>query len=280
MKKESTQSFVDNIKNLSEKTGTDRLILQRLYMMECFLDRLSRSPYKDQFILKGGVLIAAIFGTKLRSTMDIDQTIKGFDLTEEKTKEIIAEIIRIPADDGVVFSLASVAPIQENADYPGLRIHLDATLDQTVIPVLIDLSTGDAITPKEIEYSYPRLFGGSIPLCSYPIETVVAEKLETVLSRGEANTRMRDFYDIALFYKQRKTLPINRPDLVDAFAATLKKRGTEWIFEQHWDIVTQISYSPTLKKRWAAFQKNYAYAQTVDWSHVVMGITHMLEWAM
>lgn len=91
---------------------------------------------------------------------------------------------------------------------------------------------------------------------------------------------MRDFYDIALFYKQRKTLPINRPDLAHAFAATLKKRGTEWIFEQHRDILTQISYSPTLKKRWAAFQKNYVYAQAVDWDHVVIGITHMLEWAI
>ncbi len=280
MKKQNTQSFVDSIKNLSEKTGTDRLILQRLFMMECFLDRLSRSPYKDQFILKGGVLIASVFGTNLRSTMDIDQTIKGFDLTEEKTREIVSEIIRIPADDGVCFSLTSVAPIQENADYPGLRIHLDAALDQTVIPVLIDLSTGDAITPKEIEYSYPRLFGETINLCSYPIETIVAEKLETILSRGEANTRMRDFYDIALFYKQRKTLPINRPNLVDAFAATLKTRRTEWIYEQRWDVVTQIRNSPTLQKRWAAFQKNYAYAQIVDWKHVVMGITHMLEWAI
>lgn len=234
--------------------------------MECFLDRLSRSEYRNSFVLKGGVLVGAIFGSALRSTMDIDQTVKGVSLNKQDAERIIQKIIEVPSDDGVLFSFDGSSPIMDNRDYPGLRVHLTATLDQSRIPVLIDLYAGDAITPKEIGFSYQRIFGGSISLLAYPPETLAAEKLETILSRGTANTRMKDFYDVVLFLERKDFL--NPEILKKAFLATTAKRSTGWILIEARSIVQSINDSKTMEKRWNSFQNSYLYASSIEWSLV------------
>ena len=170
-------------------------------MMERFLERITYSKYKDDFIVKGGILVTSMIGISMRSTMDIDTTIRNFDLTKEETKRIVNEIKDISLDDHIEFILNDVSDIMDNMEYPGIRIHMDAELENLIVPIKIDISTGDVITPREIRYEYPLLLEDkSIQLWSYNLETILAEKIQTILSRGLLNTRMRDFYDVTTLF--------------------------------------------------------------------------------
>lgn len=196
MIKTATQ-LKDLIRNLSKKKSADAQILMRNYMMERFLERISVSKYQDKFILKGGMLVAAMVGLDARATMDIDATIKGADVNVEAVENIIAEIVSIPLEDGVTFRIKQISEIMDEADYPGVRVSMETEFDGVRTPLKINISTGDVITPKEIQYRFKLMLEDrSIEVWAYNLETVMAEKLETVIARNITNTRMRDFYDI------------------------------------------------------------------------------------
>lgn len=195
----TARQLKDLIRNLSKKNAADAQVLMRNYMMERFLERISLSSYRDKFILKGGMLVAAMVGLDARSTMDLDATVKGANVSVEDVENMMAEIIAVPIDDGVTFQVKSISEIMDEAEYPGIRVTMTTLFDGVRTPLKIDISTGDAITPKEVRYSFKLMLEDrSIDVWAYNLETVLAEKLETIITRTTTNTRMRDFYDIAI----------------------------------------------------------------------------------
>ena len=193
----SQEQVKGKIKNIAKENKADARILMRIYMMERFLERVANSAYAEDFIIKGGILVTSMVGVSMRSTMDIDTSIRNFNLSEEDAKKVVTEICNIDLQDGVTFVIKEVSSIMDEMEYPGLRLALDAVLGGMVTPIKIDISTGDVITPRAIEYDYKLMLENrSIKLWSYNLETVLGEKLQTVLARGILNTRMRDFYDI------------------------------------------------------------------------------------
>lgn len=191
----------EQIKNSALQNHDDARTLLRIYMMERFLERIANSEYKDNFIIKGGILVTSMAGVGMRSTMDIDTSIKNHSLFAEYARTIVDEIKRINLGDGVTFEIKEVIHILDAMKYPGIRISLNAIMGSLITPLKIDISTGDVITPHAIEYNYKLLLEDrTISLWSYNLETILAEKLQTILTRGVLNTRMRDFYDIHLFF--------------------------------------------------------------------------------
>ena len=222
----TARQLKDLIRNLSKKKSADAQILMRNYMMERFLERISLSEYKNQFILKGGMLVAAMVGLDARATMDLDATIKGTNVSVEDVEMIISQIISIPLDDGVSFRIKRISEIMEEADYPGVRVSMETKFDGVITPLKIDISTGDIITPREIKYNFNLMLENrTIEVWAYNLETVLAEKLETVVSRNVTNTRMRDFYDIYILQKLYGE-QLQKQVLWTALVATAKKRGT------------------------------------------------------
>ena len=213
-------------KTAAEKNVSAQIVMQN-YMLERLLERISLSNYKYNFILKGGFLISAIVGLGTRTTMDLDTTIKGFTLTHEAIREIFSEICAIKLDDDVSFNLISISDIREGDDYPGIRLALKANYLPISVPLTVDVTTGDIITPREIKYTIPMMFDKrSINILAYNIETILAEKIETVLSRSIANTRPRDFYDIYILYALRGA-ECNPVTLRQALEGTTAKRGSK-----------------------------------------------------
>ena len=185
------------IKSLASKNNADARNLLRIYAMERFLERLSVSKYHDNFVIKGGILVTAMVGISQRSTMDIDTSIRNENLSAEDARKIISEIIDIDLGDEMTFSIKAVENIMDEMEYPGIRVLLDSQMEKMIIPLKIDISTGDVITPRAMEFSYHLMLENrSISLWSYNLETILAEKFQTILARGVLNTRMRDFYDV------------------------------------------------------------------------------------
>lgn len=219
------------IKSLANKNNADARVLLRIYMMERFLERVSLSRYRDNFIIKGGILVTSMIGVALRSTMDIDASIKNLELSEDELLKVVNEIVAVDLDDGVSFHVKKFSRIMDEMDYPGIRAAMDAAIGLMVVPMKLDFSTGDVITPHEINYDYKLLTEDrSIKLWSYNLETILAEKLQTILVRGRMNTRMRDYYDIhelMLLYNSK----IDDENLMDAFMATCKKENQKicWV---------------------------------------------------
>ena len=267
----TARQLKDLIRNLSKKKSADAQILMRNYMMERFLERISLSEYKDKFILKGGMLVAAMVGLDARATMDLDATIKGANVSLTDVETIISNIIAIPIDDGVSFRIKRISEIMEEADYPGVRVSMETKFDGVITPLKIDISTGDVITPKEIRYRFNLMLEDrTIEVWAYNLETVLAEKLETVISRNVTNTRMRDFYDIYILQKLHGE-QLNKEILWNALVATARKRGTLEQIESGdiREIFDEIETSSVMENLWKAYQKNYSYAVDISW-HIVM----------
>ena len=191
------------VRNRSGGNSQKAQTLIRNFIMERFLERIALSQYRNNFILKGGMLVASVVGLDTRATMDIDTTVRSLTLSKENATEIVKDIISVEISDGVQFRITKVTDIMEEHDYPGIRIMLEATLDHLRQAIKVDISTGDIITPEAVEYSYPLMLEDrAISLWTYNFETLLAEKLETIMARGTANTRMRDFYDIHIISHQ------------------------------------------------------------------------------
>lgn len=252
------------INSLAKQKGSDPIALLRIYMMERFLERLSISKYKDYFVIKGGILVTSMIGVSMRSTMDIDTTIRNLNLDKNTIQQIITEISNIKLDDGIKFKIKDVTEIMDNMEYPGIRVHMNASIEKMDIPIKIDLSTGDEITPKEIKYNYCLLLEyRTISLWSYNLETILAEKIQTVLARGILNTRMRDFYDITTLYGVYKDC-INYEVLTLAFDKTCKKRNTVSLKEQSLEIIQNIEADNGLHNLWKQYQKKYKFAKEIS----------------
>jgi len=265
----TARQLKDLIRNLSKKKSADAQILMRNYMMERFLERISLSDYKDRFILKGGMLVAAMVGLDARSTMDLDATVKGANVSVEDVENIISSILSVPMEDGVEFQVKRISEIMEEAEYPGVRVSMETTFDGVRTPLKIDISTGDVITPREVRYSFKLMLEErSIEVWAYNLETVLAEKLETVISRNVTNTRMRDFYDIHIL-KQLHEESLSASVLRDALAATATKRGTLEQMKDAVSVFDEVEESPVMEKLWMSYQKNYSYAADLSW-HTVM----------
>lgn len=269
----SSKQLKDLIRNLSKEVGIEAHVLIRKYMMERFLERVSSSKYNGSFILKGGMLVAAFVGVEVRATMDIDTTIKGIPVTIVDMERTITEISNIDLDDNVKFRIKKVSEIMDEAEYSGIRFSMDAVLDGAVIPLKIDISTGDVITPREIAYSYKLMFEDrTIPIMTYPIETVLAEKLETVISRSITNTRMRDFYDIHILLKSQN---INADILALALERTAKKRGNFNLLENAESVLKIVKSDEDMKRLWNIYQKKFKYAGEYTWDEVIHSVREL-----
>lgn len=265
----SARQLKDLIRNLSKIKSADAQLLMRNYMMERFLERISLSEYRNKFILKGGMLVAAMVGLDARSTMDIDATVKGATVGVEEVEDMIASIVSVPLDDGVDFSVRRITEIMDEAEYPGIRVSMEAEFDRVITPLKIDISTGDVITPREVRYQFQLMLEDrTIEIWAYNLETVLAEKLETVVSRATSNTRMRDFYDLHIL-SQLHGQSIAAANLCAALAATAKKRGTEKYLADALSVCNEIEASPVMERLWTAYQKKFSYATDLSW-HTVM----------
>lgn len=266
------------IKSVAKQNNADARTLMRIYMMERFLERLAQSEYRDNFIIKGGILVTAMIGVAHRSTMDIDTSMKNLNLSAEDALRVVNQVKDIDLDDGVSFEVKDVSNIMDEMEYPGIRVTMNANVGRLITPLKIDISTGDVITPRAIEFNYDLLLEDrSISLWSYNLETILAEKLQTVLARGILNTRMRDFYDIRMLLDTYEG-KVNKAVLKDAFAATCKKRGTDHLQEQAEEIIKIIEADEQLQVLWRAYQKKYSYAAEIDYASVISGVRKLMDW--
>lgn len=266
------------IKSVAKQNNADARTLMRIYMMERFLERLAQSEYRDNFIIKGGILVTAMIGVAHRSTMDIDTSMKNLNLSAEDALRVVNQVKDIDLDDGVSFEVKDVSNIMDEMEYPGIRVTMNANVGRLITPLKIDISTGDVITPRAIEFNYDLLLEDrSISLWSYNLETILAEKLQTVLARGILNTRMRDFYDIRMLLDTYED-KVNKAVLKDAFAATCKKRGTDHLQEQAEEIIKIIEANEQLQVLWRAYQKKYSYAAEIDYASVINGVRKLMNW--
>lgn len=266
------------IKSVAKQNNADARTLMRIYMMERFLERLAQSEYRDNFIIKGGILVTAMVGVAHRSTMDIDTSMKNLNLSAEDALRVVNQVKDIDLDDGVSFDVKDVSNIMDEMEYPGIRVTMNANVGRLITPLKIDISTGDVITPRAIEFNYDLLLEDrSISLWSYNLETILAEKLQTVLARGILNTRMRDFYDIRMLLDTYED-KVNKVVLKDAFAATCNKRGTDHLQEQAEEIIKIIEADEQLQVLWRAYQKKYSYAAEIDYASVINGVRKLMNW--
>ena len=266
------------IKSVAKQNNADARTLMRIYMMERFLERLAQSEYRDNFIIKGGILVTAMIGVAHRSTMDIDTSMKNLNLSAEDALRVVNQVKDIDLDDGVSFDVKDVSNIMDEMEYPGIRVTMNANVGRLITPLKIDISTGDVITPRAIEFNYDLLLEDrSIKLWSYNLETILAEKLQTVLARGILNTRMRDFYDIRMLVDTYED-KVNKAVLKYAFAATCKKRGTDNLQEQAEEIVKIIEADEQIQVLWRAYQKKYSYAADIDYASVIRGVRKLMDW--
>lgn len=266
-------SLKAKINNISkEKKVAPQSVLQT-YMLERLLERISVSEYKNNFILKGGMLISAILGISSRSTMDMDATVKGFKLTKENAEKILTEVCSIKLDDDITFNINKIELIREDDDYNGYRVTFEARVKNSMPVILkIDITTGDAITYKEIEYDYNLLLENKkIPIWSYNLETILSEKFEAVIKRGITGTRIRDFYDIYMLIKVEEE-NINKKLLTEAINLTSKHRESHEIMQNWESILDMLKNDDEMKKRWKVYQKSYFYAEGIEYDELISSI--------
>lgn len=259
------KQFLYIIRELAkENKVTPQIMLQEVILDE-IIDRISMSRYKNNLVLKGGFLIASLIGTNTRSTRDIDTSIVGLPVTKDKMKSVFQEICDLESPDDIIkLLIVKIDDIMENDDYTGYRIHILAQIYTTKVDIKIDISTGDVITDNAIQYGHKMLLEDrTVEIMAYTVETIIAEKLETIVSRADINTRLKDFYDIYLFDHQSKT-KINFDILNKAIKATAKKRETTKQIGTYISVITDLKESKSLQKLWIAYQKPNEYAQGID----------------
>ena len=272
----TSRQLKDKVRNMARGDSAKAQLLIRNYGMERFLERVSLSEHRDNFILKGGMLVSAMVGLENRATMDIDTSIRNMPLDTIAAKVMVEEIIAVPVDDNIRFEINDFGTIMDDAEYSGVRISLNAFLDATRIPLKIDISTGDAITPAAVNYQYKLMFEERyITLWAYNLETVLAEKIETVLSRSVLNTRLRDFYD--LYVLQDTGLEIDKATLAAALTATARKRGSEQVLVLYERTLDEIRISPLMREQWERYQGKNNYAAGIFWDDVISDIRALCD---
>lgn len=265
------------IKNISKDKHISAQLVMQNFMLERLLERISVSKYRQNFILKGGFLIAAMVGLDTRATMDMDATIKGRPVNEESIKTMFFDLCKIDLHDNVAFEFKRIAEIREGDEYTGYRVSLAANYPPMAVPLKLDITTGDKITPREIEYRFKLLLEErEISILAYNLETVIAEKLETVISRGDQNTRPRDYYDVYILAKlQYKN--IEREALKAALDATSKKRGSSEVLRNYKNIIAIVRNSDVMIKQWRTYQKDFEYAAGISFDVVCDAVVQMMN---
>lgn len=261
----NSKSLMDKTKNLALKNNiTTNEVLQN-YMFERVLERLSVSKYKNNFILKGGLLLSSIMGISTRTTMDMDACVKGLNLTDEELYKVLNEILNIDIKDGIKFEIKNSEPIKEEDDYSGLKYNVLATFDNLRVNLSIDIATGDIITPSEIEYDYKMMFEDrSLKIMTYNIESIIAEKLQTVIARGILNSRMKDYYDLYYLITHKN---FSKENLRMAISRTFLKRQTS--SENIDEKILDIENSEFVKELWIKYSNKYTYANNIEFITVV-----------
>lgn len=251
------------IKNIAKEKHISAQLVMQNFMLERLLERISVSKYRQNFILKGGFLIAAMVGLDTRATMDMDATIKGLSVNEQTIREMFEEICKIELADDVTFSFRSIGEIREGDEYTGYRVSLSANYPPMAVPLKLDITTGDKITPQEIEYQFKLLLENrSILVFAYNLETILAEKLETVISRGDQNTRPRDYYDIYILAKLQYS-NIEPNSLKAALKATTKRRSSSAVVRDYRKIMNIVKGSEIMQRQWKNYQKDFEYATDI-----------------
>ena len=263
------------ISNRAKEGGVPPQLVMQSYLYERLLERRSLSPWRD------GVVISSLMGVDRRSTKDLDATVRGFPLTHENAERAFREIAAVEADDDFSFEFVRTEDIRETDDYPGIRVHLLASYEKMRSPVTVDVTTGDKITPDAVEYSYPLMFDNrSLSLMAYPLPTTLAEKLETVVSRGIANTRPRDYYDLRMLWLTRRAEV--EPDVLrDALAATSGKRGTLDAMGSYRAVMAEVASDAVMRDRWAAYARKYPYVGDMTLAgtcETVVAIMEAIDW--
>lgn len=269
----NTMSFKAIINNIAKENKVAAQAVLQTYMLEWLLERISLSQYKNNFILKGGMLISAMLGIDSRTTMDMDTTIKGFTLTEENINKIMQEICELKIEDNVSFKINNTELIREDDDYGGYRITFEANYNNEMPVILkIDVTTGDKITYKEIEYEFSLMLEDrKIRVLSYNLETVIAEKFESIIKRGPLTTRIRDYYDIYML-TNTQSKNIGEKELKEAIKETSKHRESIGIIE-HWkETIDLIRENENLLKQWKKYQKNNIYAEDIEYDDLIQAI--------
>ena len=276
MKTKNAMQLKAVIKNKSKELNISPQLLLQNYYMECFIDRLSRSEYADRFIIKGGFLISSLVGLDNRSTMDIDTTVKNLSVNESEISKTLSYICSISADDDFTFVFDRVEPIREDDEYQGLRAFLFADYEAMRGTLTIDITTGDSIYPDVSRRKITRCFDkDALDVFSYPLETVLAEKIETIITRGILNTRPRDFYDV---YILTKTQGYNAETLRKAIFATAEHRGTKAIMEAETNNrLAVIENSSELQSQWAKYQKKFSYAKDITYQETVNAVKEVIH---
>lgn len=272
----SPQQLKDRIKNIAKRNNLVANTVLQNYIMERLLERIAVSPYRDNLILKGGFLIAAIVGIDTRSTMDMDTTIKGIPIDRAEIERIFNEIISIDVGDKILFEIVDIKNIHDISEYDDFRVSLKATFFTIVTNIKIDITTGDLIIPHEVDYSYKLMFEDrSIAIKAYNINTILAEKIETVLARNVSNTRARDFYDIYVLM----TLHENDIDRQGLYAAVWEKaadRNSVAFIQNYQKHIADINNSPEIARIWIAYCAKYSYAQGIKLGDILSIIEKVL----
>lgn len=265
------------VKNIAqEKHISAQLVLQN-YMLERLLERIANSRFRDNFILKGGFLIAAMVGLDTRATMDMDATIKGLPVNEQTIRSMFEEIIGIDLPDDITFTFVNIGEIREGDVYAGYRVALTANYPPMAVPLKLDITTGDKITPREITYNVKLMLEDrSISVLAYNTETILAEKLETVVSRGDQNTRPRDYYDVYILAKLQNS-NINRELLRKALYATAEKRGSLPVLTEYKGIMETVQNSEIMQRQWANYQREFAFAAEISFTDVCNMVTQLIK---
>ena len=261
-------SLKARIRNIARQKSIPAQVILQNYMFERLLVRLSASKYKEKFVLKGGMLVAAIVGLDNRATMDLDTTLKNLPLNPEAILNALEQVCAIPMDDDVSFEIGTISPIRQDDIYGGYRIMLNARFDTMLTPLSIDVSTGDAITPHAVPYQFSEIFDNEkfYELWAYNIETVMAEKVETILRRGVFNTRPRDFYDAYILAATQK---FDRELFAEALTTTAAHRGTADQIADIPEILRQIETSPELHRMWEKYRRQFSYAASIEYEMII-----------
>lgn len=253
------------------------LKLFQMFYFERLLERISKSNYRDEIILKGGVLLSSIIGNDERTTKDLDATLKGIPLTKDKIETMFNEILNIKIDDGVLFELINIKDIRLEDEYGGFRLNILASLDKNKTYITVELTTGDVITPREIKYSYNCIFEDKkIPIISYTIETIIAEKFQTIISRGVLNTRLKDFYDIYVLMNTKMD-EINLKTLKSAIRNTFNKRETKYDISEFNLIIEDLKENNDLKRLWIEYQNKNNYSKNIDYIMTIESIEKIIK---
>ena len=276
--KNNTMSFKAIIKNIAKENKVAAQAVLQTYMLERLLERISMSKYKDNFILKGGMLISAMLGIDSRTTMDMDTTIKGFTLNKENIENIFNEICKMDLEDNVIFKINKIELIREDDDYGGYRVTFEANFNNEMPVIMkIDVTTGDKITYREIKYDFRLMLEDrKIQVWSYNVETILAEKFESIIKRGTFGTRIRDYYDVhMLLNTQNKN--IDKSTLKNAIISTAKHRETTEDINAWKEVVDILANSQTMQRQWKAYQKDNFYAQEIKYEDLIESLNKIGE---